>query len=160
MSGKKPDCDTAVTDPEDPSHLLRQLFMALRVQTEEGLRPRGFSLPQFGVMMMLKRIPGQSNAELARRAYVTPQAMGEVLGTLEKAKLIRRRPHEDNARILSAELTPAGEKALDSCLKVTQQISDRMFAPMSGENKKVFASLLELCLVGLKNSASAEKRAR
>jgi DNA-binding MarR family transcriptional regulator len=153
MSGKKPLCKISPADPEDPSHLLRQLFMALRVQTEEGLKPRGFSLPQFGVMMFLKRMPGLSNAELARRAYVTPQAMGEVLSTLEKAKLIRRRPHEGNARILSAELTPSGEKALDSCLQVTRQISDRMFAPMSAENKKVFAALLEQCLTGLNAGA-------
>ena len=150
MSGKKPDYDGSAS-PDDPGHLLRHLFMALRVQVEEGLRPRGYSLPQFGVMMALRRTPGKSNAELARGAYVTPQAMGEVLSTLEKARLIRRKPHKTNARILSAELTPAGNKALDSCLEVIRDVNDRMFASMSPENKKQFGALLELCLKGLKN---------
>ena len=133
--------------------------MALRVQVEEGLRPRNFTLPQFGVMMALRKNPGRSNAELARGAFVTPQTMGEVLSALEKAKLIRRKPHKTNARILSSELTPAGEKALDSCLEVIRDVNDRMFAPMTEENKKQFGALLDMCLKGLQNGAPRSKGA-
>ncbi len=158
MSVKQPQCGTQVEfAPDDPTHLLRQLIMALRAQFEEGLRPRGYTVPQFGVMMALKHNPGRSSAELARGAFVTPQAMGEVLAGLEKARLVRRRPSKGNARILLAELTPSGQKALDSCTEVVREINARMFAPMSSDSKKNFSKLLQLCLRGLQDSSPGAK---
>ena len=102
---------------EDPGYLLRQLFMALRVHASEALSPLGFTLPQFSVLMSLTRRPDQSSADLARMAFVTPQAMGELLNGLENANLVRRKPHKENARILLARLTSAGETALADCKK-------------------------------------------
>ena len=152
MSDKKPLCEMTAVDSDNPSHLLRRLFMALRVQAGEALDPLGYTLPQFGILMMLKRKPGLSNAELARMTFVTPQAMGEVLSGLERSKLIRRKPHEKNARILLAELTAAGEKALAASKEVLDRLNDRMFSRLSPENKKQLGALLELCLIGLDKS--------
>ncbi len=146
MSVRTPTCDVP---KGDAGHLLRHLIMALRVHAGENLRPLGFTLPQFGVMMALHLNPGRSNAELARGAFITPQAMGEVLTALEKAKLVRRKPQKGNARILLAELTPAGTKALTACKKAMQGVQGRMFSRLSEENKQQLAALLELCLIGL-----------
>jgi DNA-binding MarR family transcriptional regulator len=128
--------------------------MALRVQASEALSPLGFSLAQFSVLMSLKRRPDQSNADLARMAFVTPQAMGELLKSLENANLVRRKPHKQNARTLLARLTPAGETVLGDCKKVLDKLNERMFSRMSAENRKQFGALLELSLVGLQVNSS------
>ena len=67
-------------------------------------------MPQFGVMMWLSRHPGQSAADLARRAFVTPQTMGEILAALEQAGHIHRSPAE--GRKIAIKLTKRGENVL------------------------------------------------
>ena len=44
-----------------------------------ALRPHGASLPEYAVLTALAEEPGLSNADLARRAFVTPQTMKQVL---------------------------------------------------------------------------------
>ena len=149
MSDRKSFFGAANMDPEDPGHLLRQFMMAIRTQASEAVSPLGYTMPQFGALMMLKMHPGSSNADMARMMSVTPQALGEVMSGLEKAKLVRRKPHDKNARILVASLTSAGEKALSSCKEALDGMNARMFSHLTPENKKQFGSLLQLCLKGL-----------
>ena len=55
----------------------------------------GLGIAQFLVLSLLAETPGLANADLARRAFVTPQSMNEVLKRLESTGLVeRRKPHE------------------------------------------------------------------
>ena len=56
-----------------------------------------------------------SNAQLARRAYVTPQAMGEVIEKLEKMHFLKRVSHPNHRRVYPAVLLPAGIQVLKEC---------------------------------------------
>jgi hypothetical protein len=56
--------------------LIRTLHQALRAALDDALRGTDHTLPQQAVMATLARIPGASNAELARQAFVSPQSMG------------------------------------------------------------------------------------
>jgi DNA-binding MarR family transcriptional regulator len=53
-------------------------------------------------------------ADLPRACNTTPQAMNEVLATLERESLIERRPHPTHGRILQATLTSEGQRRLES----------------------------------------------
>ncbi len=53
---------------------------------------------------------GLSSAELARIAFVTPQAMNMVVRDLEQRGLIQRDAHPDGGRVLRIHLTRQGRR--------------------------------------------------
>ena len=89
--------------------------MAERARMEEVLRPLGVTLHQYTALSILERREGLSSAQLARRHYVTPQAMHQLVATMERDGLIERRPDEANRRILRAWLTGRGAEVLRPC---------------------------------------------
>ena len=67
--------------------------------------PKGLSVAQYTTLSILRSRSGLSNAQLARRLWVTPQSMNEVISALERAGLIERVPDVANRRILRTALT-------------------------------------------------------
>ena len=94
--------------------LLVQAWHAVIAAMDTALRPHGLTPPQYGVLSVLARDPGLSGADLARVVNTTPQAMNEVLATLERKHLIERRPHPTHGRILQATLTDEGQRRLQA----------------------------------------------
>ena len=56
-----------------------------------------------------------STSQLARRAFMTPQSMSEVIHALERKGLIKRNPHPNHRRTLPATLTAKGRRVLAAC---------------------------------------------
>jgi DNA-binding MarR family transcriptional regulator len=133
--------------------LLRDFFRAARAAMDEALKPTGFTPPQSMVLMAVGGEPGLTGAELARRAMITPQTMGELLTALEKSDLIRRQRHPGNARMQAIFLTEAGVKAQAACGAHMQMVSDRMLTAMSAADRKNFARLLGQATLGMKGEA-------
>ena len=94
--------------------LLVQAWHAVTAAMDTALRPHDLTPPQYGVLSVLARDPGLSGADLARAVNTTPQAMNEVLATLERKRLIERRPHPTHGRILQASLTGEGRRRLQA----------------------------------------------
>ena len=92
------------------TYLVKRLEMAERARMEEVLRPLGVTLHQYTALSILERREGLSSAQLARRHVVTPQAMHQLIATMERDRLIERRPDEANRRILRAWLTEHGAR--------------------------------------------------
>ena len=91
-------------------YLLRQAWHAFRSAMDAALREHGLNPPQYAALSVLARDPGASGADLARACATTPQAMNGVLATLERERLIARRPHPTHGRILQVTLTARGEE--------------------------------------------------
>lgn len=96
-------------------YLLRQAAGAYRLRIERALADLAVTQPQFAVMTMLKAYPGQSNADVARLAVLTPQTTSVIMANLERAGLVQRRPHETHGRVLRVELSASGVTLLDTC---------------------------------------------
>src|SRR3954462_12780026 len=94
------------------SYLVGRLDRILRRRLGDALAPHGLSLPEYTTLSVLRARPGPSNAQLARRSLITPQAMNEVLARLEGRGLVRREVDPAHARIRRARLTAAGETLL------------------------------------------------
>ncbi|HLI58797.1 MAG TPA: MarR family transcriptional regulator [Solirubrobacteraceae bacterium] len=105
--------------------------------------------PQAIVLIALRQESGLSNAELARRALVSPQSMHEVIAELERMDLIERRPDPDNRRILRAELTGAGRDLLTGWDLAIDDVEDRLFDGFSPDEVKAFAGALERCVANM-----------
>ena len=94
--------------------LLVQAWHALRAAMDTALRPHDLTPFQYGALSVLARDPGLSGADLARACNLTPQAINEVLPTLERKRLIERHPHPTHGRILQATLTDEGQRRLQA----------------------------------------------
>ena len=88
---------------------------------------------------------GLSCAQLARWAFVTPQAMNLVIGALERRALIRRRPDPNHGRVLRASVTPKGLKTLDRCDRDMDAIESDMLGDLPPETIDTVREALWSC---------------
>ena len=86
---------------------IKRAEQAMMVAKSKALREYDLSVAQYAAMLSLYYAPGQSAAQLARAAAVTPQTMATVLARLEAKKLITRVPSEIHSRVNVVTLTPA-----------------------------------------------------
>jgi DNA-binding MarR family transcriptional regulator len=121
--------------------LMYQLMAALRPHVNAELRPLGIGLAEFVCMRNISMWPDQSNAELARRANVTPQAMSLVLRALEDMGLIAR-PEAVSGRSLPARLTRKGATLLKRAEKAVQVADARLLDALTPAERDELKRLL------------------
>jgi DNA-binding MarR family transcriptional regulator len=132
-----------------PGYLLKRAQAALHAAMAAALREHGATLSQYAVLTALDEEPGLSNADLARRAFVTPQTMNQVLRELEQRHWVTRHPHPGHGRILQAELTDAGRQTLRACHQATDAVEERLLAKLSPAGRQQLATALRTCIDGL-----------
>jgi DNA-binding MarR family transcriptional regulator len=124
-------------------YLVGRMDRVVRRHIHEAIKDRGLSVNQYTMLSVLDRRSGLSNAQLARRALVSPQSMNEVLLTLERRGLVRRRAHPEHGRILQARLTAKGRRLLAACDAEVQEVEARMVGDLSpGEQAALRHGLL------------------
>src|ERR1700744_4133962 len=129
--------------------LLKRAQDALNTAMTAALRGPGATVPEYAVLTALADEPGMSNADLARRAYVTPQTMNQVLRELEHRGWVSRHPHPEHGRILQAELTGPGRQALGPCHQAVGAVEEQMLAGLSPAERRQLAAALRSCIAGL-----------
>ena len=107
---------------------LKLAQQALRTHMDAGLQRIGLTTPQYAVLNFLKAEPGASNAELARRSFVTPQTMQGIVVALERAGLIVRAPHPEHGRVQTTELTERGREILAAASGIVSEAEARLRA--------------------------------
>lgn len=126
-------------------YALKRAQQALRGRLDTALRDIGLTTPQYSVLAGLEKSNGLSNAELARRAFVTPQTMQAIIVTLEKAGLIKREAHPDNGRILTTELTAEGRQAVRAAHEIAANAEQQLRnAVAPDEPDVIYAALLRI----------------
>jgi DNA-binding MarR family transcriptional regulator len=132
-----------------PGYLLKRAQATLNAAMARALRQYGATLPQYAVLTALDEEPGLSNADLARRAFVTPQTMNQVLRELEQRHWVTRHAHPSHGRILQADLTHDGRQALRACHQAVDAVEERMLAKLSPSGRQQLAAALRTCIEGL-----------
>jgi DNA-binding MarR family transcriptional regulator len=130
-----------VTEPR-LSYLIGRLDRVLRRRLGEAVEPVGLSLPAYTALSVLRIHDGLSNAQLARRSLVTPQSMTEALGRLVDLGYVRRRPDPDHGRILRAELTAAGRRALERCDRAVDAVERELVDGLSADDVAALRAML------------------
>ena len=103
---------TARTEP-GVSYAVARLHQRLFASISEHVAPYGLTTLQFTTLSVLSRHGAPlSTSQLARRAFMTPQSMSEVIHALERKGLIKRNPHPNHRRTLPATITPKGRRVL------------------------------------------------
>jgi DNA-binding MarR family transcriptional regulator len=138
---------TATT--ERAGWLLKRAQDALNDAMTAALRAHGATIPEYAVLTALADEPGMSNADLARRAYVTPQTMNQVLRELERRGWVGRHPHPQHGRILQAELSGDGRQVLAACHQAVGAVEEQMLAGLGPAGREQLVTGLKSCIEGL-----------
>jgi DNA-binding MarR family transcriptional regulator len=124
------------------SYVVARLDRALRREIDECVRPHGLTLARYTALSVLSKRTGLSNAQLARRSYITPQSMSQVITALERDGLIERLPDPSHGRILRARLTPKGRRVLAACDEAVDALEEEMLADVPDAERE--ALIVEL----------------
>ena len=102
----------------------------------------GLTKAQYNALLILADAPGSTGAELARRCFVTPQAMNETVSRLERDGFIERRRHTTHTHVLEVLLTPLGREALQGADSEVNALEDRIRAALTPAEQAALADLL------------------
>jgi DNA-binding MarR family transcriptional regulator len=128
------------------SYLVGRLDRMLRRRLATALEPHGLTLPEYTALSVLRGRSGLSNAQLARRSLITPQATNEVLARLEARELVRRRADPSHGRIRPAELTPTGRRLLARADRAVDAVEREMLADLPATERQRLSQLLAATL--------------
>lgn len=137
--------------PELPrfSYVVGRLDRALRQELDRRLEPFGLTWPQYTALSVLRRAAGLSNAQLARRSYVTPQSMHQVVNALERAGYVQRAPSPAHRRVLQASLTARGLDELRACDRAIDAMERDMLEAVPEARRPLLISDLMSCVRAL-----------
>ena len=119
------------------TYLVGRLDRLLRRRLGQVLADHGLSLAEYTTLSVLSARSGLSNAQLARRSLITPQAANEVLTRLEERRLLRRAAHPARGRVRPAELTAAGRRVLDRADAAVDAVERELLAGMTPAERKM-----------------------
>jgi DNA-binding MarR family transcriptional regulator len=131
------------------SYVIGRLDRAIRREMGDRLTAHGLGIPHYTVMSVLRNRPGLSNAQLARRSFVTPQAMNEVIARLEEAQLVTRQVDEKHRRILRATITARGRSVLDRVDGEIAELEEQMLGSVGEADRAVFVKVALQCVHSL-----------
>jgi DNA-binding MarR family transcriptional regulator len=139
--------ETETVQPLDESvgYVLKQAQAALRGAMDAALRPHGLTVPQYSCLELLHQRPGLSNADLARGAFVSRQAMNGVLRGLEERAFVRRPIEAEHGRELPAVLTATGEERWRAASAAVAAVERKMIAPLSVDRRRRLLKDLSAC---------------
>src|ERR1700759_4490471 len=133
-------------------YLIYRVERRLRVRLDEAVASHGITTTEFVTLSVLRERDGLSCAQLARWAFVTPQAMNLVISALERRALIRRRPDPHHGRVLRASVTAKGLKVLERCDRNMDAIEADMLGGLPSETVDVVRDALRSCARSLEAS--------
>ena len=123
-------------------YLIKKVQHMLRTSMDNALRDIELTTPQYSILSELDEFPGLSNADLARRSFVTPQTMNLIVRSLEEHGLIVKEPNETHGRKQDIRLTEPGQKLLERAHRAVGGIEMGLFGCLSTPESKQFESTL------------------
>jgi DNA-binding MarR family transcriptional regulator len=141
--------EPAEATPPRLSYVIARLERVLKQRLAKCVEPYGLTVSHYTALSILGRRSGLSNAQLARRTYITPQAMNQVLDHLTRTGLIVREPHATHGRILATRLTPAGKDVLASCDIAVDAMEAEMLHDVPAANRTQLMQTLLVCIRAL-----------
>jgi DNA-binding MarR family transcriptional regulator len=131
--------------PPRVGYLIYRVERRLRVRLDEAVKAHGVTTTEYVTLSVLRERDGLSCAQLARWAFVTPQAMNLVVKALERRGLVRRRPDPRHGRVLRASVTAEGLTVLEGCDRSMDRIEATMLDGLTPETLGTVRSALSSC---------------
>ena len=131
------------------AYTIGRLDRALRQRLGEVTSRFGLTVAQYTTLSVLAARGSLSNAQLARRSFVTPQAMNEIVAAMTKKEMVARAPDAQHGRIVRISLTRKGGRVLRQCDTAARRLEAEMLAGLSRTKRAMLRELLGACVVAL-----------
>lgn len=127
------------------AYLVYRVERRLRTRIDAAVRVHGVTTTEYVTLSVLRRHDGMSSAELARWAFVTPQAMNLVVAALERRGLVRRRSDARHRRVLRTTVTAKGLGVLERCDRSLDVIEGDMLGDLDPGSIERLGEMLAAC---------------
>jgi DNA-binding MarR family transcriptional regulator len=133
------------------SYAVGVLDRSIRRSLGTVLRPFELTVAEYTALSLISRRDGYSNAELARRSFVSPQAMHEMISSLEGRGLLERAPSESHRSIRHTHLSHKGRDLLERCNVAVDEMEEVMLAGVSPGFRAEMITILRECARNLRD---------
>lgn len=130
--------------------LMRRMIVGLKGRLDDELREKNVTSAQVRFLREVKERPGSSGAQMARAIYMTPQSAQALMVRAVKAGWVMRGTAAENQRLVTARLTPAGERLLTFADAILERLSAEMWAGLSVAELRKMNEVIERGLENLK----------
>jgi DNA-binding MarR family transcriptional regulator len=137
-------------------YLIYRVERRLRARLDEAVREHGLTTTEYVTLSVIHGREGMSAAQLARRAFVSPQAMNVVIARLERRQLVTRRPDTRHKRVLRTSVTGRGVEILERCDRSMDRIEDEMLRDLPANAVEALRRSLAACAHALEASRFRE----
>ena len=123
--------------------MLGQAYSLLGFQIVDGVVGAGFpQKPKHSAVFAQIEPQGSRLTDLAHRANITPQAMGELVDELEDLGYVTRQPHPDDRRAKLIVLTPTGRAAVEAGRQAIAGIEERITEILGANGHRALRGML------------------
>lgn len=127
---------------EEVGYLLKEVQQDLRKRMDRALVELNLTTPQYSVLSELHEFPGLSNADLARKSFVTPQTMNLIVQKLEARDLVGRSLSTSHGKIMMTDVTSKGEGLLNKANELVLNVQNEIFGRISDSEKTALMGIL------------------
>jgi DNA-binding MarR family transcriptional regulator len=133
---------------------LHRLFTTLRTEVSAALAPLDVLFSEYVCLHMLSSAPDQSNADLARVAGITPQAMHAVVRRMQYGGLIDRPDSVSFGRARPASLTVYGRRTLERADAAVRAVEAQVLSVLTDDQRNGLRAALRALAAPNRSSGS------
>lgn len=127
-------------------HLMSIAQHRLTKATDAAFKPLGVSGAQLGVLFLLEKKPGAMLKDVSDGLGINASAITALIGRMEDAGLVRRRPSENDGRAVHIFATADGLARIAAVKPVLARLNARLTADFSEREIATIARFLDAIL--------------
>ena len=131
--------------------LMRRVLLGFKARLDDELRAKNVTTAQLRFLTEVKELPGGSNAQMARACFVTPQSAQAMLVRAVEHGWVVRGKNAENDRLVTARLSPAGEKLLEYAEGVLARMEAEVWSGVGMAELRAMNETLERGLANLED---------
>ncbi len=134
-------------------YIIKRAQQTLRTRMDTALEEAKLTTPQYAALSILEEEEaGLSNAELARRCFLTPQTMHKIVTGMEEKGMVERESDSSHGRKINTLLTDKGRELLNRAHKIVEQVESDMTEKLNNEKTEQTIRNLQQCIDSLEGN--------
>ena len=129
--------------------LMRRVLLGFKARLDDELRVKNATTAQMRFLREVKERPGSSGAQMARACHITPQSAQAMMARAVAHGWVVRGKSAENGRVVTARLTPAGERLLAFADGVMERLETEVWSGVGVAELRAMNDALERGLVKL-----------
>jgi DNA-binding MarR family transcriptional regulator len=127
------------------------IAIARRLQKKYNMAGLNLTIEQWSVLYSLWKKEGVSQQDLCKSTFRDKPSITRLVDNLEKLKLVKRVPSEEDRRINKIYLTPAGQKLEEETMRLAEETLNEALEGIPREQVELCKEILQQVYDNIKN---------